>query len=463
MESSIEYPVTMLMRMILVCLFLGWGIMQPLTASAQVPDMTMNATPNPVGSGARAMGMGGAFISVADDATAASWNPGGLLQLTKPEISAVGSFFSGSIDYKTSGINGDIEDTSPDIYHLNYLSAVLPFTMLQRNFVFSLNYQHLYEFSLENRFTWMEVNSIAMIDLSHNDYKYQKGSLNTLSPALGIQINPSLFMGVTLNIWEDDILDNGWENINIQAAQGIDLGYEKRMHSEIYERYDFSGFNMHLGFLFTSDYHTLWGGKRKFRIGGVVKTPFDADIRHEKQEIFYEDYPGNPVLNNYYESTSSQELTIKMPLSYGLGVSLYFTDSFCMALDVYRTHWEQYLLVYPSGVERSPINKEFKDQADIDPTTQIRLGGEYLFQKPGRIIPVRLGAFYDPEPATGRPDDIYGISIGTGISYREIFSIDFVYQYRFGDKKEAESMHGADIVGEVKQHYFYTSIIYYLF
>ena len=49
---------------------------------------------NPVGSGARALGMGGAFIAVADDATAASWNPGGLIQLEKPEISAVGSAVS---------------------------------------------------------------------------------------------------------------------------------------------------------------------------------------------------------------------------------------------------------------------------------------------------------------------------------------------------------------------------------
>ena len=36
-----------------------------------------NASPNIIGSGARALGMGGAFIAVADDATAASWNPGG--------------------------------------------------------------------------------------------------------------------------------------------------------------------------------------------------------------------------------------------------------------------------------------------------------------------------------------------------------------------------------------------------
>jgi len=51
------------------------------------------SSPNPVGSGARAVGMGGAFIGVADDATAASWNPAGLIQLEKPEVSIVGEYF----------------------------------------------------------------------------------------------------------------------------------------------------------------------------------------------------------------------------------------------------------------------------------------------------------------------------------------------------------------------------------
>ncbi len=60
---------------------------------AQVPMIDITSTPNPVGSGARALGMGGAFIAVADDATAASWNPGGLVQLERPELSAVGEGF----------------------------------------------------------------------------------------------------------------------------------------------------------------------------------------------------------------------------------------------------------------------------------------------------------------------------------------------------------------------------------
>jgi len=58
----------------------------PPCANAQLPvrQALVPSSINPVGSGARAIGMGGAFIGVADDATAASWNPGGLIQLENP-------------------------------------------------------------------------------------------------------------------------------------------------------------------------------------------------------------------------------------------------------------------------------------------------------------------------------------------------------------------------------------------
>ncbi len=41
-----------------------------------------------LGLGARAWGMGGAFIAVADDATAGFWNPAGLCVLEDAEVSA---------------------------------------------------------------------------------------------------------------------------------------------------------------------------------------------------------------------------------------------------------------------------------------------------------------------------------------------------------------------------------------
>ena len=40
---------------------------------------------NVTGAGARAEGLGGAFIGLADDATAISWNPSGLGQLERTD------------------------------------------------------------------------------------------------------------------------------------------------------------------------------------------------------------------------------------------------------------------------------------------------------------------------------------------------------------------------------------------
>ena len=116
-------------------------------ASAQSPEISITSSPNPVGSGARALGMGGAFIAVADDATAASWNPGGLIQLERPEFAVVGEgvYRSESNHFAKRPVASGEQTVSSA--GLNYLSAAYPFTLVNHNMIVSLNYQHLYDFS----------------------------------------------------------------------------------------------------------------------------------------------------------------------------------------------------------------------------------------------------------------------------------------------------------------------------
>ena len=77
-----------------------------------------------LGGGARARGMGGAFLGLSDDASAASWNPAGLVQLNKIQTSF--SFLTATLKNE---YDNPFSSTSFDktISTINYASFLIPF------------------------------------------------------------------------------------------------------------------------------------------------------------------------------------------------------------------------------------------------------------------------------------------------------------------------------------------------
>src|SRR5260370_34870099 len=61
--------------------------------------------------GARSLGMGGAFLGLADDASAAEANPAGLTILRKPEITIEGRNYQEQQVFTTSGTFPDLQRT----------------------------------------------------------------------------------------------------------------------------------------------------------------------------------------------------------------------------------------------------------------------------------------------------------------------------------------------------------------
>ena len=66
--------------------------------------------------GARSLGMGGAFLGLADDASAAEANPAGLTILRKPEISLEGRNYLEEQIFTTSGTYPDLQRTAFNHY-----------------------------------------------------------------------------------------------------------------------------------------------------------------------------------------------------------------------------------------------------------------------------------------------------------------------------------------------------------
>ena len=406
------------------------------------------SSPNPVGSGARAIGMGGAFIAIADDATSASWNPAGLCQLESSEFSIVGNFTHMIEDIFPSITLGAKGKQSIDRNDLNYLSMSTRFKVLERFMVVSINYQKLYYFNKEWDFPismkGIELPMFGTADISGEQSLYQDGSLSAIGLAWSVQWSPKIAIGMTLNVWDDEICNNKWkeENTLKNAGMYVDMfGIKDFMPIEdasVSDEYSFDGVNINFGI--------MWKPTDDFTFGFVFKSPFKADIEHSK----YED---DSFLGNEKEN-------MKIPASYGIGVAYNFSDSFRMSADIYRTDWQNFISIDSNGQETSPVTKMSANDSEVDQTTQLRLGAEYLFinQQKRFLIPLRAGLFYDPSPSNGSPDDYWGFSLGSGFMQGR-YMFDIAYQARFGNDVGDSIVPGHNFSMDVEEHQLFFSFI----
>jgi long-subunit fatty acid transport protein len=421
-----------------------------LKAETIFQSVGVSSSPNPVGSGARAMGMGGAFIAIADDATAASWNPAGLIQLERPELSIVGAYYNRKEEFSSSshpeiGNTGKIDDTN-----LNYFSVSYPFHFY-RNIVVSVNYQRLYEFkrSFDYPLFLPELDSVSQTGFS------QDGSLGALGLAAAIEITPKVSFGATLNIWTGDLFwDNGWKGAFSQRTVATVGGTPISFDTHVTDKYsDFSGVNANFGL--------MWNITNSLTLGAVIKTPFDASIHHEFDFTQTTTF-GAPInVTNTSQKSIEENVDLRMPLSYGIGLAWRVSDVLSFDLDVYRTNWSEYILRDSKGNKFSPIDGRLEGDSDVEDTTQVRIGGEYLFILPENniVVPVRAGFFYDPEPSDRGVKDFYGIAVGSGIAYKKVV-FDVAYVLRWGKNIDTGNLIGTS-EADVTQHSILASVIFH--
>ena len=448
-KSKLKYATNIMMVLLFAVLIFSGGRLHAGTLFQQVG---IASSPNTVGSGARAVGMGGAFIAIADDATAASWNPAGLIQLEKPEVSIVGAYnnrredFSSTVRPETNN-TGEVDDCS-----INYFSAAYPF-LFHKNMVVSINYQRLFEFN--RSFAHHLDYSSAGVNLQQEKNFMQDGSLGALGIAASVEITPRLSFGATFNIWTDQFVwKNGWNDSFTEHAVGSTAGVPVTIDTHITDDYShFRGINANFGM--------LWDINQYLTVGAVVKTPFKASLVHtysfDQTQTF-----GPPTSTTVTSQQDLQEsVELEMPLSYGIGVAWRLSDAFTIDFDIYRTNWSKYILTDGQGNKFSPIDGRPEGSSDVKDTTQIRFGGEYLFIKKGKkmAIPVRAGIFYDPEPSHGGFKDFYGITVGSGMAYKQ-FVFDAAYQLRWGKDVDTGNLI-ATSKADIIQHLILASVIYH--
>jgi long-subunit fatty acid transport protein len=430
------------------------GLMLLTAEYSRAEQVEFSSSMNPVGSGARATGMGGAFIAVADDATAASWNPAGLIHLEKPEVSIVYSYFNRGQSYN-SATHPELTGTTHeiDLHDVNFASLAYPFNLLDRNMIVTLNYQRLYDMN-------KHINADYLHDWGNGDFVRdridfnQTGYLGAISPAIALQILPELYFGATVNIWDDIFGTCNWGFRERGSGTGMLSGAPYRENFIWTEKNTFSGLNANLGLLYTLN--------GTYSFGFVLKTPFTAAV-NKVTSYTYEGVLTPPPPEKPQTSTSTQpsdkNLKMDMPLSYGFGLAYRHSDSLSFALDVYRTQWSDFAIIDDQGNKINPISGAPLEQGKPQDTTQVRVGAEYLFIGNKLVIPLRGGFFYDPQPGREKIDDFFGFSVGSGIAYNKV-AFDLSYQYRWGNRVSSD-ISQAGISSDITQHTVMTSLIYH--
>ncbi|MEJ2580873.1 MAG: hypothetical protein P8127_04420 [Acidobacteriota bacterium] len=127
--------------------------------------------------GARSIGLGGAFVAIADDATAAFANPAGLVQILRPEI---------SVELRFSASHNDTEiDPDQGISGLGFFSFVYP----TRSCAFAL-YSH-------------QMGSVSF-GFDGLEYSIREFTVRSYAAAAAFEISENLSLGAGLSYFNGD-------------------------------------------------------------------------------------------------------------------------------------------------------------------------------------------------------------------------------------------------------------------
>ena len=334
--------------------------------------------------GARSLGFGGAFVALADDATAAYANPAGLVQLTRPEISVEGRSWSfstplvagGRASGAPTGLGIDTmpdlrwEESTADFNGLSYLSYVYPLKRWSFAFYrhqlarFASTYATDGLFAVGSTYldTDRRLDQVGFTDLEVVNWGFAAARRITDSLSLGFGVSylqVDLDIGATTYLPDDDTLE-AFFSANSYLPERSPWWSTTRAHDSTV------GINAGL----------LWRATDRWRLGGSVRSGFSVPTR----------WLGVPGPASTPENLMQWDFTGDWPFPWVFGLGGAYTSP--RGNLTVSFEWDRVLY---SGIFEGDPDETIPD-AD-----ELRLGGEYAFLGRRPVIALRLGVWFDPD------------------------------------------------------------------
>lgn len=418
------------------------------------------------------MGMGGAFIAIADDATAASWNPSGLAVLERPEVSVVGQPLTettmahpaSTYTYHSASPPAAIATTRyapftqlSDGRSFDFASFTIPVRFGSVKLVPQISYQRVMDLGSAGSYgqagqgqlrttTWQVSSGTATVADS--------GGINVWAATLAASFTPKLYLGLALNRWGGH--SNGATATVSTYSFSADQRVDARSNATVTQ--DFSGTSVHFGVLVKPT--------PKINVGLVFRPAFDMTLNSGEtaHDQLSSTVPG--IAGDSSDSATTRNGTLRWPRTIGAGVAIMPTDVLTLSADFTNTSWskatfsyafdylgrnfdaqgqqqsrvvahaDKLVVLWPAFYSPDVPNTVSPQQTD---SSQARVGVEYVVKNPQHfglvVMPLRIGFIRDGQMTMNAPTPTkatyYGFTAGLGFVWKRV-SIDVAWVHMTG-------------------------------
>jgi long-subunit fatty acid transport protein len=432
-------------------------ILVPAFASAQWAEDALRFSQYGLNPGARALGMGGVGVGLADDLTGLFTNPAGLAQVRSYELS-VGlnrDSYNNDLSYFGTTTRGNTSSTS-----LSHVGFVYPLPTSRGSLTFAFGYGRSADYTTIQSAVGMNPSSsvtesliptsvsgflfdAALIDTGAHWGTFnplvkggvrqaitvlEGGGLNAWSVGMGMDIAKELSIGVTLNFmsgsysYDRQFSETDPNNLYTHYVKDTTTDMsEFRWDSNI--KSDLTGFNALIGIMYRK--------QGKFRIGATVRTPTHLEVSESFADSYraYAHYLAPYPADGPYILTGDTKYRIITPTVFSLGASVQPTEWLMVAGDAEYTDWTevQFDTDNPDLISENQLIKT----SYLRDTWNLRGGAEVTIWDLG--LKLRGGVVYNPSPwkadAPFKERDQLYYTAGLGIQVEGNVAINLAYAY----------------------------------